>query len=372
MKGSSFGLVFDRTASHHWERVANGASVNSSLLSQFAEGAAGQLPEEFNPFTTELAWQTYGINQVDSSLNYVSAIPTGAATEQRNTISSGGANSNTSFFYAGNYDNRLYFGAAIGILGSRLERRIVQNETTLDEGLDLKSMRYEERLVTRGTGFDVKLGVVGRITDRFRLGASLHSPAFFSLTDAYFSQMETSFRTPDSSGVYDYAWDSPDGAYSYRLNTPWRVLASAAYIVGKRGVISADYEYSSPRNMRFRSADALVDNYDFGYENSRIKDVYRPTHSVRAGTEWRMGVLYLRGGVAWWMDPYVGTSELHGSDLMRYSLGGGFRRDRLSLDLTLAYDQRSGSYYTYGPDYVDPVRETTTAYRALFTVAYRP
>ena len=57
---------------------------------------------------------------------------------------------------------------------------------------------------------------------------------------------------------------------------------------------------------------------------------------------------------------------------MRYSLGGGFRKDRLSLDLTLAYDQRSGSYYTYGPDYVDPVRETTTAYRALFTVAYRP
>ena len=371
MKGSSFGLVFDRTASHHWERVATGA-VNSSLLQQFADAAHGQLPEEFNQFTTDLAWQTYGINQIDSSLNYVSAIPAGAATEQRHTISTGGANTNTSFFYAGNYNNRLYFGAAIGILGSKLERRIVQNETTSDEDLDLKSLRYEERLVTRGTGFDVKLGVVGRITDQFRLGASLHSPAFFSLTDAYFSRMETSFRTPDSSGVYDYAWDSPDGSYSYRLNTPWRVLASAAYIVGKRGVISADYEYSSPRNMRFRTADALVDDYDFGYENSRIKDLYRPTHSVRAGTEWRLGVLYLRGGVAWWMDPYVGTSELHGSDLMRYSLGGGFRKDRLSLDLTVAYDQRSGSYYTYGPDYVDPVRETTTAYRALFTVAYRP
>ena len=160
LKGSSFGLVFDRTASHHWERVANGASVNSSLLQQFADGAQGQLPEEFNQFTTDLAWQTYGINQIDSSLNYASAVPVGASTEQRNTISSGGANTNTSFFYAGNYNSRLYFGAAIGILGSKLERRIVQNETTLDEDLDLESLRYEERLLTKGTGFDVKLGPV--------------------------------------------------------------------------------------------------------------------------------------------------------------------------------------------------------------------
>ena len=37
-------------------------------------------------------------------------------------------------------------------------------------------------------------------------------------------------HTPDANGNTGYSMDSPDGAFNYRVRTPWHVLASAAYV----------------------------------------------------------------------------------------------------------------------------------------------
>ena len=372
-KSRSFGVVFDRTASHHWERVVRGERVSSTLLQQFVNEANGTRFDALAggyPFTADLAWQTFAIDTLagDPAAYQIYGGGSGLGpTRQDRAISTAGSNSNTSFYYSAGLDDRLFIGGALGILGTRYERLTTHAETMLAATDSLDGFTYEERLVMRGSGVDLKLGVLGRVGDHLRIGASVHSPSYFWMTDVYSTTMTTRFRAGDA-----YAYDSPDGSFQYRVQGPWRALLSVAGIVGRSGAVSADYEYSDQRATRLRRANALSDSYDFAFENRTIQQVVKGVHAFRVGTEWRLGPAFLRGGFAYWTDPFAAGDLRHGDGRTRYSLGGGFRGARLSFDLALAYDRSTGGYSMYDPALVDPVREELTAYRALFTVAFRP
>ncbi|MEO8590559.1 MAG: hypothetical protein ABI432_14375 [Flavobacteriales bacterium] len=376
-RSGTFGVIYDRRQSQHWSQVAVGEQVPSTILQGFVDEANGtpsdSLFDAF-PFTSGLAYDTYAIDpSADTVFNtYNSQIPFGSNTRQVHTIESSGASSSTSFFYAGNYLDRLYVGMSIGIAGQRYKRTTTHSETSLDESLDLKEVTYKEDLTTTGNGIDVKLGVIGRVTERFRVGASFHSPQWLRLSDAYVTDMRTSFRTPDVNGQSGYSATSPDGTFSYRLNTPWRAVISAAYIAGEKGLVSVDYEYADYRQMRFKPNDNLVDDYDFSAENDVISTSYRAVHSLRVGTEWRAGNWYYR--VGWGVVPnaYVKDDARHGLALKTYAGGIGYRTDHVGVELGLNYAQSGANYFQYSPALVDATHEDRRSYRAMLTLSYRP
>ncbi|MCB9169748.1 MAG: hypothetical protein H6594_05275 [Flavobacteriales bacterium] len=369
--GSTFGVVYDRTAGFNLARTARADHVSTSLVQQFVRQAngtpSGSLYDSY-PFTAGLAWDTYLIDPLDTVANtYQGANPDGTPVDQEHTITSTGSNSNTSIFYATNYADKVYIGASIGILGSRLDQRTKHTETAVDPNDNLQHFTWEEALTIRGSGVDFKVGAVGRFTDRFRAGIAFHSPAFYAMNDAY-----TASITSDLVDGTSWSQDSPDGSYAYRIRTPWRTMVSAAYLAGAHGTVSMDYEYADFRAMRFRQSRSQIDDYDFSVENTRIKDVFQATHNVRIGTEWRFGPWYARGGWAYRQDPFVKDDPRHGLPLTRYALGIGYRRLHVSLDLTMTYDQRTLRYYPYGSDLVQPVDATIAGYRTFFTFTYRP
>ncbi len=375
-RSGTFGVVYDRQVTHHWRRTINGDRVPSTILQGFVFEADGiQDSDLFDtfPFTAGLAWETYGIDPVDSiGTSYMSAIPFGADTRQTHTIASRGASSNTSFFYSGNYLDKLYLGISIGISGHRFNRITTHTETTLDEGIDIKEVRYQEDLTTTGNGLDVKLGVIGRITERLRMGLAWHSPQWMQFNDGYTTSMRTEFRTPDAFGIYSYSANSPDGLFSYRVNTPMRAVLSAAYVAGSNGIISVDYEYTDYGRMRFRPSNRIVSDYDFQNENQRIGEVFRPVHALRVGTEWRMGSWYYRLGWCFAPDAYVKTDDRHGQALKVYAAGIGYRTDHVGVDLGLNYAQRTLNHFLYDPATVEPAMEERRNYRAMLTVSLRP
>ncbi|MCB0791094.1 MAG: hypothetical protein H6595_00905 [Flavobacteriales bacterium] len=370
-KGSTFGVIYDRTSGLNLSRTAKAEALDISLVQQFvrqANGTPSDLLYDNYPFTAGLAWDTYLIDPVDTVSNtYQGANPEGTLVDHDHTITTTGANGNTSIFYATNYADKVYIGASIGILNSRLEQRTRHTETALDVNDALQTFTWEESLSIRGSGVDFKVGAVGRFTDRFRAGIAFHSPAFYSMNDAYTASITSGFVDGTS-----WSQDSPDGSYAYRIRTPWRTVVSAAYLAGQHGTVSVDYEYADFRSMRFRQSRSQIDDYDFSVENTRIKDVFQATHNVRIGTEWRFGPWYGRGGWAYRPDPYVNEEPRHGLPLTRYALGVGYRRTHVSLDLTLTYDQRGMRYYTYSSDLIDPVDATISGYRTFFTFTYRP
>src|SRR5690606_6911139 len=109
------------------------------------------------------------------STEYISAIPFGSPVDQEHRTSSAGRLNTTSFFYAANYLDKLYFGATIGVTGVRYERHVSHKETPQD-ALPLRDLAFNQKLLTTGSGFDLKLGVIARAGTKLRLGLAFHSP----------------------------------------------------------------------------------------------------------------------------------------------------------------------------------------------------
>ncbi|MBK9421076.1 MAG: hypothetical protein IPN44_08480 [Flavobacteriales bacterium] len=375
-RGGIFGVSFDRQASFHFDEHAVGTNIPSSLLDKFVNDANGIPPGSLAGSTGSnayLAYEGYGINPLDTTLNtYSSAIPAGSTVDQDQRISGAGRVNTTSFFYAANYKDRFYIGGSLGIAGVRYERESTHSETVNDPSSDLNRLAYTERLLTSGSGIDLKLGVIGRVADNLRLGLAFHSPTWLQLSDAYNYTLSTGFNTADANGNTSYSNDSPDGSFNYRVRTPWHVLASAAYVAGKHGLISVDYEYTDFRQMKLNKSLDGLDDYSFGKENTSIQDDLRPAHSLRVGTEWRSGSWYFRGGAGIWPNAYADSDARQGTAYLRYSAGIGYRTGHISLDLTGVYGTGETNYFQYDPALVQATNVTRTDTRGMVTFAYRP
>ena len=379
-RSGTFGVVYDRQATHHWGRQAVGDNVATSILDDFAAQAEGtrntDLYDAF-PFSAGLAWDTYGIDPLDPSdslgTSYVPALPAGGLVDQVITIDSRGATNNTAFFYSGNYMDKLYVGLSLGLVGYRYKHSRLHSETVGDENVDLKDLSYREDLTITGNGVDVKAGVIYRFHDRFRMGLAVQSPMWMTMNDSYNMSMNSTFRTPSAvDGRTSYSAASPDGLFTYKLASPLRAVLSAAYVAGEHGLFSVDYEYADYSTMRFRPSTRLDDSYTFTAENDLIRQIFRPVHAFRAGTEWRSNGWYFRMGWGFAPDAYKTTDIAHAQATRTYAAGIGYRTDHLSVDLGANYVQSYVNYYPYSPAIANVVREERNTTRTLLTIALRP
>ncbi|WP_435522682.1 hypothetical protein [Chryseobacterium indoltheticum] len=84
-----------------------------------------------------------------------------------------------------NYNNSLYLGASINMHYADLEQYDSANF-----GLDLDNTIYSfDKQYTpfseKSNGFSATLGVIGKITNQFRLGASIETPTWWNIDRIY-------------------------------------------------------------------------------------------------------------------------------------------------------------------------------------------
>jgi len=139
----------------------------------------------------------------------------------------------------------------------------------------------------------------------------------------------------DMTGVYDSlptaSASSPIGSFEYQLTTPFRAIGSLAFIIGKIGLISGEYEYVNYSQSSFASSDA-----SFSDVNTDIKNKYKTPLNLRFGTEWRIQRFLLRGGFGYYGSPYqtgINTSEMYVA-----SFGLGYRVQHFFIDFDLPVD----------------------------------
>jgi hypothetical protein len=371
VRGFTIGISYDRQATYHWNEQAIGKNVNSTMLDRFrneADGTSYDQLEGFFPFTSNLAWNTYGIDTVPGTLDqYATPLPEDAVVEQQHTIGTSGKLNNTSFFFALNHTDKFYFGGTIGIVGVKYERHTSHREINPTQGADfIKEFTYTEDLLTTGGGIDLKVGAIARLSPQVRIGASFHSPMWLALSDVYSYNMTTTFHAGDS-----HADLSPDGTFDYRVRTPYRATGSLAYIIGKHGLLSIDYGYTASTSSKLSPVDDSYEDY-FVPANQNIRDLFQPTHSLRAGTEWRSGHWYFRGGYGIWPEAYKDKDLRHGTSYRRISGGVGFRSTRVSVDLAVVHGTRDTKFFQYDAALVNPTNERLTDVRTMLTVAFRP
>ncbi|MDP4828307.1 MAG: hypothetical protein NWR73_11505 [Flavobacteriales bacterium] len=366
----NYGIGYNKLQNFNQSYVISGKVNDISMTRLFADQAFGtNFDELYNsfPYGAGLAWETYLIDPVDTNTNnqFVAAIPYGDV-QQRMDVRQSGHMGETVFTVGGNYNDNLFVGATLGLPVVRFNRTTTYRESDIDASLPLDNFTWSENLSTSGSGVNIKLGAIYRVNNLLRLHGAWHSPSSISLTDTWTTAINSEFK--DGSKYSS----STDGVYQYRLKTPGRVFLGAAFIIGKAGLVSADYEMINYSNARLRQSNSFLDDYDFKAENNTIEALYRNANNVRIGTEWRVGEVFrVRGGYAFQQNPFAKGATNYTSNIMTYSGGVGYRGDHLFVDLGYQYRSSSAEQYLFDPANTSPANLDMVKGEVIFGVGLR-
>ncbi|MEM0997349.1 MAG: hypothetical protein AAGN35_09735 [Bacteroidota bacterium] len=306
LKSYSFSFGFNQTNNFRRNINANAFNPENSITDYFAEQAQGSfsadLPNQLS--LAGLAWNAYAIDSSGFDGNYIGSAQGGNINQRADIFERGRANDWT-IGLAGNVSDIFYIGGGIGIHGLRYEYSLDYREEDLldvhntwsNDSVPFSSLRMTDGFTTRGSGLNLKIGMILRPVDFFRVGISFTSPTWYSLTDNYTTDI-SGFLDGDAT-VYESV-EPLTGVYSYNLATPYRVTAGAMLLLGKLMFISADFEYIDYTTARF-SSEAGPGNpffYDFQTENNNINQFFTSAYNLRLGTELRLGRGRLRAGYA--------------------------------------------------------------------------
>ncbi len=339
-KSWNFGFGYNRLNNFHNRSFYEGRNLSNSMLDNFAENATGTDPDFLNPFYENLAYNSYMINP-DSNNIYASVVPDGQVI-QRRFSETRGSMGETVFSFGGNYSNRLYLGATIGIKSLRYEEISTYEEFDPDTAVPyFDRMIFDQNFMTHGSGFDFKFGMIFKANDVLRLGAAFESPTWYAMHDDYRNYM-TGFL--DTGSVRSFSSASPDGFVDYDLTTPFKFTGSAALVLGNYGLVSADYEYKDAGDANFYGGGT-----SFSEVNGLISRKYNETHTVRIGTEWIYQSFSFRGGTSFSSSPFTDAYKAGDFDFSQntYSGGIGYREKNLFIDLGYCYTSSKQYFQPY-------------------------
>lgn len=298
-----------------------------------------------------------------------------------------------SFNFGGNISNLVYWGLGIGISDLNFKQSISYDEYYWQAGKpetvgNYQNFQLNNYLNTSGTGVNMKFGLIVRPTNSFRLGAAVHTPTWYSMTDTYGADMQ-SFNVAELSGKSSNRINTPTDAWDYKLRTPWKFQVGAAYILGKSGLISFDYEHVDYSYLHLRDRDGYAESYE--YTNADIKNQLQGVNTFRVGTEFRLTPLVsLRLGYANQSSAYTDAVKNNESDIYasgtipnyvidrgtQYYTGGlGYRIGSIFADMAFVWKNNQQDAYMFPnvDGYVNSERSRlkTSSYKVLLTVGYK-
>lgn len=355
---SSLGLAGNFEGNGDWEvlnvaigynRLSNyntSISIKSSTNNSFLDTYTSELnsgngtPEEDIsidfPFASNLAYQTYLVNPlVLDSLKYDHVFVNSNNMSQLTSYETRGGAGEMYLAFGSNYSNKLYIGGLLGIPTVRYvyDKNYTETADPSDTLTDFQSFSVHDYIKTSGTGINLKLGMIYKVNDWFRVGAAFHTPTFYSLTDEWY----TTISSEDKLGEV-LTEDSPLGNFNYFVTTPYRFISSAAVVVGMHGVINADYEIVDYATARIKG-DQSFGVVDFSSENERIRNNFKLTHNLKIGTEWRIDPFRVRAGYRFEGAP-INNSVSGNSNASTYTFGIGIKQDEYYFDMAYSLNAR--------------------------------
>ncbi len=375
-RGFTVAFGVNRQNDYNSRVTMEGNNKQSSILTDFTNklnsfpgGISPNMINDQYPFDIGLAYGTDLIYADSASNSYKSdfdvAPPAQRAVYQRKSVSSHGSINELNLSFGANYEDKLYFGATIGIPFIRYfetsQYQEFQNDTSIHY---FRSLTYDQSLETHGTGINLKIGVIYRPANWFRIGAAIHTPTYYgNMRDSWNSQMTAEIAYEKNTITTNYQ-ESPLGTYDYQMTTPFRAIGSIAFIIGSYGLVSGEYEYVNYNQARFYDSSN-------GYNdlNKEIKAKYTSPVNVRAGTEWRIQNFRVRGGFGYYGSPY--QSGIKTGEKYLVSGGLGYRGKHFFCDLAYIWSQTKDDYYFYDSALVNPSHNIYTAHSVVATFGVR-
>lgn len=366
----SLGIGYNRQQNFDASYQVYGVNNSSSLLDVYKEDIENNIYDEFG---SNMAWQLLLVDTMQGNPDSIITRTPGYGYIQTENQRVQGSIGETVLSYGGNWNHRIYIGGSIGFPRIRYTNRSTYQEDyraifdPQDSLLVSKGFVLNENLVTTGTGINAKFGIIGRLNDYVRVGAAIHTPTSFRMTDSWDASLEATYLDTNNQDA-QYYWDSPEGTYNYRLITPYRAIGSISFIIGKMGVFSAEYEFVDYSFARLQSRGN--DTYTFNGENQAIRDKYKATGNLRTGLEVRLDPVRLRAGYAFYGNPYR-SDVTNKRNQHIYSAGIGVRWKHFYCDFAYRISTQSDRYYLYDSQYSEAVSRTSNNHDIITTVGFR-
>jgi hypothetical protein len=257
----------------------------------------------------------------------------------------------------------LFLGGTFGIQHISYDQQIRHGEVSYSDLTWLESLESNDYLFSKGNGVNFKFGFIYKINQMIRVGGAFHTPTWLSFRDDFWTDVTATIDYPD--GRKFNTGKSPNGYYDWELTSPWHILANTAFVFGKHGIVSAEYEYVGYQGMK------LNDYYNTFYdENQTITNLYQAGHNIKIGAEYQLGILRLRGGFSYLGSPYASNSANSDATKLIYSGGAGIATGNFYFDLSYQYATSNEKYFMYNRQ-SSMADVSTNSNRMITTVGFR-
>lgn len=379
--GLTFGVGFNRLADFSRTMMAQGSNAKSSLLTYFTNNMNNDFlyyknaeDQNLDAYYEKLAWDTYLINRDDNTNEYFNDITdNGYGQSVRKTTNQTGYINEYLLSFAANFNHKFYIGATLGIHDVYYKEDASIYEWDANNNIPyFNNFTFNTYLKTTGTGYNLKIGAILKPTNSLRLGVAIHTPTFYKFSDLYNNNMSSSI-TYLSDGATEITSTHPDkaGVYDYEIQTPLRAVFSGAYVIGKKGLISVDYEVLNYSTAKIRNGS---DGYNYASENATIGQVYRSVGNLHLGGEYRVNNFFsLRAGYENY--PSALRSSYDNGMKNNYStISGGFGFNQGGFFLDAAYKHAMGdNYLKLYPDQnaTEMVKYSNSLNNVILTLGYK-
>lgn len=372
-----WGATYSRSASFDRNfrgRIDNLGTSMSNYVANFTNASPSTLGQStsYDPYTQSsadwlsiLAYNSYLINPIGNSSTYQGLYDESTTTGNSEfRVQERGYIDEYSINFGGNFVNTVYWGMGFGITDlsytqnafydEELQNASIATATGNSGSVENGNAYYalSNYKHVSGTGFNYKIGAIYKPINELRFGLAFHTPTWYTLSESY-----------DSNVQYSYASKAGEGTaysglayYDWRLKTPWKMIVSAAGVIGGRFILSADYEYGGTKSMTVSDDD----NNEYVDVSDDIDYYFKPTNTFRIGAEYRITPQFsVRAGFATTSsgveksvidgDEYVYTSGTNpaytlNNNTYYYTAGVGYRAGGFYADLAYVNKHRSSVY----------------------------
>tara|TARA_B100001250_G_scaffold83417_1_gene68807 strand:+ start:3218 stop:4657 length:1440 start_codon:yes stop_codon:yes gene_type:complete len=354
-----------------WNQLANfdntikieGVNNTSSIVDRIIEVTNGTLTGELingggNSYS-QMAWNTYLIDPLFNNNQlvdgeYISNFSTESKLQSKISTSSGGIHEFV-FSIGSSFQEKLYLGATLGVPKiDYYEYSEFSERETSDTSNNLRGMLLSEEIAAYGTGYNLKLGAIYRLSENIKIGGSIHTPTFFSITEDYNTSITTFFK--DSTLDYSMGYRTP---FNYNLVTPLKVSLGASTNFNNI-LISGEYEL-----IDYSTAEYFTTNFE--NENITIANIYQRTENIKVGAEMNIKPFILRGGYSKYGSPFV----IQDFSRENFSYGIGINQGNYFIDVAYILSKENNEHLLYSEEYIDPINLVNTNHSVIFTIGMR-